>query len=71
MALRAKVFLYANPFKGAVKLTDFQLVEQDLPPVQDGQFLAEAIYLSVDPYMRSYVLGSPVGSTMIGRQVAK
>jgi len=71
MALRAKVFLYANAFKGVVKITDFQLVEQELPPVQEGQFLAEAIYLSVDPYMRSYVLGSPLGSTMIGRQVAK
>lgn len=71
MAIRAKVFLYANAFKGTVKLTDFQLVEQELPPLRDGQFLAEAIYLSVDPYMRSYVLGSPVGTTMIGRQVAK
>lgn len=71
MARRAKVFLYANPFKGSVKLTDFQLVEQDLAPLQDGQFLAEALYFSVDPYARSYVLKNPVGTTMIGRQVAK
>jgi len=71
MARRAKVFLYASPFKGAVKLTNFQLVEQDLPPLQEGQFLAEALYFSVDPYARSYVLKNPVGTTMIGRQVAK
>ena len=71
MALRAKVFLYENAFKGAVKLTDFKLVEQDLPALKDGEFLAAAVYLSVDPYTRSYVLGNPLGSTMIGRQVAK
>lgn len=31
----------------------------------------EAIYLSVDPYMRPYMERFPVGVTMIGGQVSK
>ena len=33
--------------------------------------LTEAVYLSVDPYMRPYTERIPVGVTMIGSQVAK
>lgn len=33
--------------------------------------LVEAIYLSVDPYMRPRSERLPIGSTMIGGQVAK
>lgn len=35
------------------------------------EYLAEAEYISVDPYMRVYVQRLPVGTTMIGAQVAK
>lgn len=33
--------------------------------------MVEAEFLSVDPYMRAYTIRLPVGSTMIGSQVAK
>lgn len=33
--------------------------------------LAEAIYLSLDPYMRPYSERLPLGVTMIGGQVAR
>lgn len=33
--------------------------------------LAEAVFHSVDPYMRPYMVAYPVGTTMIGGQVAK
>lgn len=33
--------------------------------------LVEALYLSVDPYMRAYMDQFPVGVTMIGGQVSK
>lgn len=36
-----------------------------------SEFLAEAVYISVDPYMRAYARGLELGSTMIGGQVAK
>lgn len=71
MSTKAKVFIYAKKFQGEPKLSDFQLQEEDLPAIQDGEFLAEAIYLSVDPYMRPYMSRFPVGSNMIGGQVAK
>ncbi|GJQ76544.1 hypothetical protein Trydic_g2246 [Trypoxylus dichotomus] len=49
---------------------NFKLIEEDLPPLRDGEFLAEAFYLSVDPYMRAYGPYMTVGHTMIGTQVA-
>ncbi len=33
--------------------------------------MCEALWLSVDPYMRPYSKKFPLGSTMIGGQVAK
>lgn len=36
-----------------------------------SEVLVEALYLSVDPYMRPYMERFPVGATMIGGQVAK
>lgn len=71
MAVRAKKFIYASAFKGEPKLTDIQLVEEDLPPLKDGEVLIEALFLSVDPYHRPYMTRYPIGSEMIGGQVAK
>lgn len=71
MTLKAKVFIYAKEFKGEVTLDNFELVEEKLPALRDGQFLAEAIYVSVDPYLRTFVLNFPTGTVMAGRQVAR
>lgn len=71
MAVRAKKYIYASAFKGEPKLSDIQLVEEDLPELKNGEILIEAIYLSVDPYMRPYMTRYPVGTPMIGGQVAK
>lgn len=72
MPIRAKVFIYAHAFNGEPKISDIQLVEEDLPPLKEGEVLIEAIYLSVDPYQRIWMaLKFPVGATMIGGQVAK
>lgn len=71
MASKAKVFIYASKFEGDVKLSDFKIIEENLPALRDGQFLAEAIYISVDPYQRTFILSYPVGTPMVGRQVAK
>ena len=72
MAVRAKKYIYASAFKGEPKLTDIQLVEEDLPPLKDGEVLIEALYLSVDPYMRIWqALMFSTGTTMIGGQVAR
>lgn len=94
---RTKRFVYAKRFEGLPKITDFQLVEEDLPELKDGgkcqlfsiqyseksinnsgfwflvllDVLVEAVYFSVDPYMRAYMDRYDVGVTMIGGQIAK
>lgn len=69
--VKSRSFIYKKHFDGFPKETDLELVEEDLPPIKDGEFLAEAIYLSVDPYMRAYAPSLPLGRTFIGGQVAK
>lgn len=69
--VKAKKFIYVKEFEGEVNSTNFQLVEEELPELKNGEFLAKAIYLSVDPYMRPYMARYPLGVTMIGGQVAK
>ncbi|GJQ76547.1 hypothetical protein Trydic_g2249 [Trypoxylus dichotomus] len=69
--VKAKVFIYAKPFEGMPTAENLKLVEEDLPPLKDGEFLVEATYFSVDPYMRAYAPRLSIGEVMIGQQVAK
>lgn len=69
--VKAKKYVLVKHFVNDPKPTDLQLVEEELPPLQNEEYLVEAEYLSVDPYMRPYVQRYPVGITMIGSQVAK
>ena len=39
-------------FEGTPQRSDLSIEEEELPPLKDGEFLAEAVFLSVDPYMR-------------------
>ncbi|KAJ6640884.1 Prostaglandin reductase 1, partial [Pseudolycoriella hygida] len=67
----AKKYIYVERFVGEPKLSDFKLVEEELPPLKENEVLAEALFLSVDPYMRAYVDRLQIGQVMIGGQVAK
>ncbi|KAK2577980.1 hypothetical protein KPH14_008414 [Odynerus spinipes] len=69
--VKAKKFVTVKHFQGEPKPSDLKLVEEELKPITDGEFLVEAEYLSVDPYMRPYAVQYPLGITMIGSQVAK
>lgn len=69
--MRARVYIYQNRFVGLPKKSDFKLIEEQLPELQDGEFLTEAVYLSVDPYMRSWSQMLPLNTVMTGGQVAK
>jgi len=58
---------------GMPKESDFALVETPLPNLADGQVLAKAKFLTVDPYMRgrisgmkSYAKPVEIGETMVG-----
>ncbi|XP_046815406.1 prostaglandin reductase 1-like [Vespa crabro] len=69
--VKAKKFVVVKHFEGDPKPSDLKLVEEELAPITDGEFLVQAEYLSVDPYMRPYVVQFPLGITMIGSQVGK
>ncbi|XP_062551440.1 prostaglandin reductase 1-like [Armigeres subalbatus] len=67
----AKKWIYARTFEGVPKPDDFRLEEEVLPEIQDGEFLAKAEFLSVDPYMRIHIHLYPVEIVMIGGQIAQ
>ena len=77
MGVNKQILLAARPV-GFPKETDFQLVESAMPALAENQFLVQAIYLSVDPYMRgrmndakSYAppvaIGGLMGGGVVGR----
>nr|AEE61700.1 unknown [Dendroctonus ponderosae] len=68
--VKAKVYIYANAFDGFPKAGDLEIVEEELKPIKDGEFLAEAEFLSVDPYMRGYAPAFKIGTPIIGGQIA-
>jgi len=61
-----------NHFNGHPKPEDFELVEEELPPLGDGEIQFRSLFLSVDPYMRPYVgkLAKSFPFPMIGSNVA-
>lgn len=70
-----QIVLAARP-DGVPKESDFRLVETNVSPLTEGQFLARTGYLSVDPYMRgrmseteSYADPVGLGEVMVGGAV--
>lgn len=66
----AKKYIVLKSFKGIPKEDDFQIVEYETKELQTNEFLAEAAYISVDPYQRMK-LGNEYPCDMIGGQIAK
>lgn len=57
---------------------NFKMIQTPIPALNDGDFLARALYLSVDPYMRgrisgmkSYAAPVEIGQVMVGGGVAE
>lgn len=71
MVHKAKVFTYAKKCVGEPKLTDFELREEELDPIQDGEFIAKALFFGINAGLRAYQELYPVGSIIVGAQVAK
>ncbi|XP_059052300.1 prostaglandin reductase 1-like [Achroia grisella] len=69
--ITARKYVLTKYFKGEPKISDFQVIEEKLPDLKEGEILTEAEYLSVDPYMRAYMIGYKLPTDMIGGQVAK
>src|SRR5882724_321227 len=71
-------FVLASRPPGLPEESNFKLIETPIPELKDGEFLARAMYLSVDPYMRgrisqakSYAAGVEIGGLMVGAGVAR
>ncbi|XP_076148126.1 prostaglandin reductase 1-like isoform X1 [Alosa pseudoharengus] len=72
VGLQTKTWILRQHFEGFPKLGDFELRLEELPELQDGEVLLEALFLSVDPYMRPFSsVAMKEGDVMIGTQVAK
>jgi prostaglandin reductase 1 len=68
---KARIWVTANALEGFPKITDFAIKEQELEPLKDKEFLCKAEYLSIDPYQRLFASMLPLGSTIVGYQVAE
>ena len=64
-------FVLKQRFSGFPKNEDFEFVEDNMPPLKDGEILMDALFMSVDPYMRPYVMRMSPPFTMIGSGVYK
>lgn len=71
-------FVLASRPAGIPEESNFNLIETPIPALKDGEFLARAMYLSVDPYMRgrisqakSYAAGVEIGGVMVAGGVAR
>ncbi|KAM3590440.1 uncharacterized protein V6R79_009593 [Siganus canaliculatus] len=70
--VQSKSWTLAKHFDGFPKQSDFKLKVEELPEPKSGEVMVEAIFLSVDPYMRPFSdLFMKEGQVMIGTQVAK
>ena len=52
LQVKARKWVAGKLFEGTPQRSDLSIEEEELPPLKDGEFLAEAVFLSVDPYMR-------------------
>ena len=46
----AQRWVLKHEIKGDVSADDFELVEEELPPVKDGEIMIKTTWISVDPY---------------------
>ncbi|CAF0705338.1 unnamed protein product [Brachionus calyciflorus] len=68
--MKGKKYILSKAFSGQANDDNFQLVEFDLPDeLKEGEVLCQAVYLSVDPYMRLFP--NTEGSPVIGEQLAE
>ncbi|KAM9099162.1 prostaglandin reductase 1 [Sarcophilus harrisii] len=68
----AKCWTLKKHFEGPPTRNDFELKEVELPALKNGEVLLEALFLSLDPYMRVAVKKSlKEGDKMMGSQVAR
>lgn len=68
--VKARKYVVKKHFQGLPKRDDFEIVEQELPPLLDGEILLKTEYISVDPYIRALNSSMQVPYDQFGCQVA-
>ena len=77
---RNRKILLANRPVGMPDESNFEMIEENIPQINEGEVLIRTLYLSVDPYMRGrmsaaksyakpYVVGEPFKGGMVGKVV--
>lgn len=69
--VRAKSWTLKKHFEGHPTSSNFEMKTVELPPLKNGEVLLEALFLTVDPYMRLAAKRLKEGDTMMGEQVAR
>ncbi|XP_044264309.1 prostaglandin reductase 1-like isoform X1 [Tribolium madens] len=69
VTMKGKTIILNKKFQGFPRDENFKIVEESVPQIKDGEFLVQAEYLSVDPYIRVFM--KAVGAPIMGEQVAK
>ncbi|XP_019605102.2 prostaglandin reductase 1 [Rhinolophus sinicus] len=69
--VHAKSWTLKKHFEGNPTNSNFELKTVELPPLKNGEVLLEALFLTVDPYMRVVAKSLKEGDTMMGQQVAR
>ncbi|XP_053678440.1 prostaglandin reductase 1-like [Anopheles nili] len=71
--VRARKWMYVSRPDGEPKPANFSIEEEELPPLELGDFLVETEYFSLDAGLRGYMeIGIlPVGSPVVGMTIAK
>ncbi|XP_003407574.2 prostaglandin reductase 1 isoform X1 [Loxodonta africana] len=69
--VRARSWTLKKNFEGYPTNSDFELKTTELPPLKNGEVLLEALFLTVDPYMRIAAKRLKEGDMMMGQQVAR
>ncbi|XP_054440502.1 prostaglandin reductase 1 [Pteronotus mesoamericanus] len=69
--VHAKRWTLKKHFEGHPKNSNFELKTVELPSLKNGEVLLEALFLTVDPYMRVAAKQLKEGDMMMGEQVAR
>lgn len=69
--VHAKSWTLKKHFEGNPTNSNFELKTVELPPLKNGEVLLEALFLTVDPYMRVMAKSLKEGDKMMGQQVAR
>ena len=57
MSFQATLVTLKNIPKGIPKIDDFEIIESEIREPKEGEFLAETVYLALDPYVRVTMVG--------------